>query len=61
MPIDPQVQAFLDELVRLGLPPLHELAPTARDVADNAPENAKPRARSPRLPAGCNRRSMGQA
>ena len=27
MPIDPQVQAFLDELDKLGLPPLHELSP----------------------------------
>ncbi|HUT92729.1 MAG TPA: alpha/beta hydrolase [Thermoguttaceae bacterium] len=28
MPIDPQVRAFLDELDKLGLPPLHELPPS---------------------------------
>lgn len=34
MPIDPQVQAFLDELTALGAPPLHSLSPEeARRVA----------------------------
>jgi len=34
MPIDPQVQAFLDELAALGVPPLHSLSPEeARRVA----------------------------
>ena len=44
MPIDPQVQAFLDELDKLGLPSLHELPPAkaralaAADVEAFGPE-----------------------
>ncbi len=43
MPIDPQVQAFLDDIARLGLPQLHELPPTkARALAAADPESFGP-------------------
>jgi len=39
MPIDPQVRAFLDELDRLRVPPLHELPPSkARALAAADPD-----------------------